>query len=180
MTWSLFGLVGQCLLQQVDFSVEIATGWRRMTDITDDLNSWSSGSSAIWRIIPYQCTGSAWQSLLLHKSQSSTSYTTLWTCQWWVVRWYVYNVLVPCMHSDGVFCPGSRLGKQSVTCTKSLPNLYQVSTHHVLRSPPTSVEERPGERRKTPYSLDINLITTRLSIGSTDVWWTGSPEARCD
>ena len=44
---------------------------------------------------------------------------------------------------------------------------FQASTHHVLRSPPTTAaEERPGEKRKTPYSLDINLITTRLSIAA--------------
>jgi len=58
--------------------------------------------------------------------------------------------------------PRIKVGKTA--CTS-----FQVSTHHVLRSPPTTaVEERPGERRKTPYfeSLDINLITTRLSIAA--------------
>jgi len=44
---------------------------------------------------------------------------------------------------------------------------FQASINHVLRSPPiTAVEERPKERRKTPYTLNINLITTRLSIAA--------------
>jgi len=44
---------------------------------------------------------------------------------------------------------------------------FQTSTHHVLRLPPTSaVEERLEERRKTPYSLDINLITMRLRVAT--------------
>jgi len=59
-------------------------------DIWHHLNSWSSGSSAVWCITPYECLCSAWRSL----------------------------------------------------------------------------GERPGERRKTPYSLDINLITTRLNIAA--------------
>jgi len=68
----------------------------------------------------------------------------------------VCDALVPCMQYDGAFCTGSR------ACTS-----FQASTHHELRSPPTTaVEERPGERRKTPYSLDINLMNTRLSIAA--------------
>jgi len=56
--------------------------------------------------------------------------------------------------------PRIKVGKAA--CTS-----FQDSTHHVLRSPPTTaVEEHPGERRKTPSSLDINLITTRLSIAA--------------
>jgi len=43
-----------------------------------------------------------------------------------------------------------------------IPNLYpsraEITAH--------SVEERHEERTKTPYSLDTNLITTRLSIGA--------------
>jgi len=38
----------------------------------------------------------------------------------------------------------------------------EITTHH--RSGPS--EKRPGERRKTPYSLDVNLITTQLSIAA--------------
>jgi len=53
--------------------------------------------------------------------------------------------------------PRIKVGKAA--CTS-----FQASTHHVLRSPPTTaVEVRPGERRKTPYSLDINLTSTQLS-----------------
>ena len=73
--------------------------------------------------------------------------------------WYVCEVLVPFIHHDFLFillC--MKVGKAA--CTS-----FQASTHHVLRSlPTTALEERPEERRKTPYSLDINLITMRLSI----------------
>jgi len=56
--------------------------------------------------------------------------------------------------------PRIKVGK--AVCTS-----FQASTHHVLKSPPTTaVEERPGERRITPYSLNINMITTRLSIAA--------------
>ena len=56
--------------------------------------------------------------------------------------------------------PMIKVGKAA--CTS-----FQASTHHVLRPPLTSaVEERPEERRKTPYSLDSNVTTPRLSIAA--------------
>ena len=60
------------------------------------------------------------------------------------------------------WCILPRIKVEKTACTS-----FQASTHHVLRSPPNfAVEERPGERRKTPYSLDINLITTGLSTAA--------------
>jgi len=67
-----------------------------------------------------------------------------------------------------------------------IPSLYPSC---VLRLPPTSaIKERPEERRKTPYSLDINLITTQLSIAanrrvmnrfSHNMSRIGLPTSRC-
>jgi len=70
---------------------------------------------------------SAWRLLPLYNSPSGATYTNLWTCRWRVVRWYVCDVLVPCMHHYGAFCPGSRLGRQPATRSKPLP---QITTHH--------------------------------------------------
>jgi len=122
------------------------------------LNSWSSGSSSIWRIlvIPYQFDCSAWRSLLLHNPPSGAIYTTSWTCQTRVVRWCTSTLQAP------RWCILPRIKVRKAACTS-----LKASTHHVLRLPPTSaVEERPEERRKTPYSPNINLITTQLSTAA--------------
>jgi len=56
-----------------------------------------------------------------------------------------------------------------------VPSLYH-------KSPPTTaVEERPGERRKTPYSPDINRITTRLNPPKNGViaLWPNTRVVKC-
>jgi len=60
------------------------------------------------------------------------------------------------------WCILPRIKDGKAACTS-----FQAPTRHELRSPlTTAVEERPGERRKTPYSLNINLMTSRLSIAA--------------
>jgi len=39
------------------------------------------------------------------------------------------------------------------------PSCAEIATHFIVRV----LEERSEEKTKTPYSLEINLITTRLS-----------------
>jgi len=70
--------------------------------------------------------------------------------------------LVPCMHHGGAFCQESRLRRQPAPRSTPLPIMCW--DYH----PPAQChrEERPEERRKTPYSLDINLITTQLSTAA--------------
>ena len=74
----------------------------------------------ICHIIPHWCNHSAWRSLLLYNSPSGVTYTTLWTRRRRVVRWYV----VHCMHRNGAFCPGSRLGRQPAPRSKPLPIMW--------------------------------------------------------
>jgi len=60
------------------------------------------------------------------------------------------------MHHDGSFCQGSRLGRQPAPRSKHLPIMCW--DHH-----PPPQWKCARERRKTPYSLDINLTSTQLS-----------------
>ena len=66
------------------------------------------------------------------------------------------------IYHDGEFCPGSRLGRQPTPHFKPLPIMCwdHRSCHH------QHSWRAPGRRTATPYSLDINLITTRLSIAA--------------
>ena len=66
------------------------------------------------------------------------------------------------MHHDGTFCPWSRLRRQPAPWSEHLAIMFwDHCPHYHQRS-----GERQEERTKTPYSLDINLITTRLSIAA--------------
>jgi len=47
-----------------------------------------------------------------------------------------------------------------------VPSLSQSSAKITANAITRAVEERQEERTKTPYSLDINLITTRLSMAA--------------
>jgi len=58
------------------------------------------------------------------------------------------------------FCPGSRLGGQPDPPSNLYPSLAEITAHAIT----SAVEEGREERTKRPYSLDINLIITRLSI----------------
>ena len=64
------------------------------------------------------------------------------------------------MHHDGAFCPGSNLGGQAAPPSNLYPSLAEITAHAIT----SAVEEGQEERTKRPYSLDINLIITRLSI----------------
>jgi len=79
-----------------------------------------------------------------------------------VVRWCVCDLLVPCMHHDGAFCPGSRLERQPTPRFKPLPIMCW---HHRPRYHQRSIDCKE-EIKKTSYSMNINLITTRLSIAA--------------
>jgi len=75
--------------------------------------------------------------------------------------WCVCDVL-PCMHHYGAFCPGSRFERQPTPHSKPLPIMcWHHRTHYHQRS-----VERKEERTKTSYSMNINLITKRLSIAA--------------
>ena len=105
---------------------------------------------------------SACRSLLLHNSPSGVSHTTRWTRRRRIIRWYVCAVQVPCMHRDGAFCPGSSLRSQSAHRAKPLSIMLW---DHWPRHHSAEVEYQK-ERTKTPYSLDIDLITTQLSTAA--------------
>ena len=71
-------------------------------------------------------------------------------------------MLVPCVHHDAAFCPGSRLGRQPAPHSKPLPIMcWDHRPRHRQHS-----KRALEEKTKTPYSLDINLITTRRRIAA--------------